>query len=96
MLWVDSGSSDCKCGFSSLSAVELEKTSESAGGQVKTLRLQLTPYLPSNTCPAGADVMRPALRTTVCFLLRFTLFCDYMGVIGAPLVAQMVKNPPAV
>ena len=37
MVWVESGSSDCKSGFSSLSAVELEKTPESPSGQVKTL-----------------------------------------------------------
>ena len=94
MLWVESGSSDRKSGFSSLSTVELEKTSESPGGQVKTECCSPPLICLSNKCPADADVTRPALRTTVSFLLSFTLFSD--GVVGASLVAQMVKNPPAV
>ena len=96
MLWVESESSDRKSGVSSLSAVELEKTLESPGGQVKTECCSPPLICLSNKCPADADVTRPTLRTTVSFLLSFTLFSDYMGVVGASLVAQMVKNPPAV
>ena len=96
MLWVESESSDRKSGVSSLSAVELEKTLESPGGQVKTECCSPPLICLSNKCPADADVTRPTLRTTVSFLLSFTLFSDYMGVVGASLVAQEVKNLPAV